>query len=684
MQPNQNAVQRFTTLCTALLLCTLPSTSQTQKQTDDYKELWLEQIDNEESSTSLLDERWTERTTHPYNLSTITRDQLASLYFLDDTRIEALLSYREKHGAIVTYSELMAIPELSYNDRVLLPLFTYIGDSSSSEPPVTRSSLLNEGTHTLALTTDIPLYQRAGYQDGTYEGNALHETFRYQYNYRDKVMWGLQGDKDPGEPFFGSWNKWGYDYYGYYLMLNDVRRIKRVVLGDYRLSFGQGLVMNNNMSFGKTSDIFAQNNGKGIQKHSSTGEVDYFEGAAVTLGLGRKHQGEVPWELTAYLSRRHLDANTNSDGDVTSWKTDGYHRTESEEGKRGTCTEMLYGGHIAYHNRYFQIGATGSHTHYDLTLTPSDLYYKVYAMRGRDFTNASVDYAYVCYPLAFRGEMAINEKGYMAFLNKLSYYVSHKWQLFVSHRYYDKQYTSPHASSIGTNSSVQNEQGVYAGMSWSPTYRTQINGYVDYYHFPSAVYGCKYPSSGVEMYLKADFQPINATRVMVSYKWISRQKSYDVSDAQTLLHYDAQHRIQLRITTNMSDKLTSVTSSALSLVKKFDTELDKGWFIAQRLTYNPFRKLRFSGLISYFHTDDYASRVYIFEPTLSYGSSFGSLYGEGIRLSILASYAPGSRIKIEAKYGLTNYFDRTEISSSHQLISASHKEDVSVIISFKL
>jgi hypothetical protein len=231
---------------------------------------------------------------------------------------------------------------------------------------------------------------------------------------------------------------------------------------------------------------------------------------------------------------------------------------------------------------------------------------------------------------------------------------------------------------------VQNEQGVYAGMSWSPTYRTQINGYVDYYHFPSAVYGCKYPSSGVEMYLKADFQPISDTRVMVSYKWISRQKSYDVSDAQTLLHYDAQHRIQLRITANMSDKLTSVTSSALSLVKKFDTELDKGWFIAQRLTYNPFRKLRFSGLISYFHTDDYASRVYIFEPTLSYGSSFESLYGEGIRLAILASYAPGSRIKIEAKYGLTNYFDRTEISSSHQLISASHKEDVSVIISFKL
>jgi hypothetical protein len=669
------------------LLCALTTTAQTPIETEYYKELWMEQIggsDSDEESSSLWDERWTERTTHKYNLSTVTRDQLSSLYFLDDTRIEALLTYREKHGAMLTFSELLVIPELSYTDRQLLPLFTYIGDAPSEEPPITLRNLLTGGTHALVLSTDIPLYKRAGYRDSTYEGNALHETFRYQYNYRDKVLWGIQGDKDPGEPFFGSWNKYGYDYYGYYLLLNNVGRIKRMVVGDYRLSFGQGLVMNNNMSFGKSNDILAQNNGKGIQKHSSTGEVDYFEGAAVTLGLGRKEYDDTPWKVTAYVSRRRLDANTNSDGDVTSWKTDGYHRTESEEGKNGTCTEWLYGGHLSYSNRYLQIGATGTHTHYDRALTPSNLYYKEYAMRGSDFSNASVDYAYIRYPLAFRGETAINDKGYMALLHKLSYYVTHKWQLFVSHRYYDKQYTAPHASSIGTNSAVQNEQGVYAGMNWNPTYHTQINGYVDYYHFPSAVYGCRLPSSGMEMFLKADFLPIASTRIMVSYKWINRQKSYDLSDTQTLLHYDAQHRIQLRITTVLGERFTAITSSALTYVKKYETSLDKGWYVAQRLTYTPCPKLRISTLLGYFHTEDYASRIYIFEPTLSYGSSFGSLYGQGIRLALLGSYAPCPRLKIEAKYGLTNYFDRSEISSGNQLISASHKEDISIIVSCKL
>ncbi len=687
MQQKTYAVQRLRALCTAMLMCALTATAQTGGDTEYYKELWLEQIgnsDTDEEGTSLWDERWTERTTHRYNLSTITHDQLASLYFLDDTRIEAILGYIEKYGPMLSFGELIAIPALSYNDRRLLPLFTYIGNAPSKEPPTTLKSLLTEGTHTLVLGTDIPLYKRAGYKKGAYEGNALHETFRYQYNYRDKVLWGIQGDKDAGEPLFRSWNKYGYDYYGYYLLLNDVGCINRMVIGDYRLSFGQGLVMNNNMSFGKSSDIFAQTNGRGIQKHSSTGEVDYFEGAAVTIGLGHKQYGETPWEITAYVSRRNLDANTNSDGGVTSWKTDGYHRTESEENKEGICVEALYGGHLGYHNRHLSIGATGSHTHYDHTLSPSNLYYKEYAMRGKDFSNFSIDYAYTRYPFAVRGEGAVNEKGYMAFLNKLSCYVTQKCQLFVSHRYYDKQYTAPHASAIGTASSVQNEQGVYAGMNWSPTYHTQINGYVDYYHFPSAVYGCKYPSNGMEAFLKADFLPSTHTRAMLSYRWINRQKSYDVSDSQTLLHYDAQHRMQLRFTADFGEKFTAITSGAYTLVKKYQTDTSRGWYAAERLTYLPLPKMRISLLFGYFHTSDYAARVYIFEPTLSYGSSFGSLYGQGIRTAFLFSYAPCSRLKIEAKYGLTNYFDRSEISSGNQLISASHKEDVSVIATVKL
>jgi hypothetical protein len=668
-------------------LCALTSTAQTTYNTEYLKELWLEQTgsnEDDEEGSSLWDERWTERTSHRYNLSTITREQLSSLYFLDDTRIEALLTYREKHGTMLSYSELLAIPELSYNDRLLLPLFTYIGDAPGKEPPTTVRRLLTEGTHTLVLGTDIPLYKRAGYTNGAYEGNALHETFRYQYNYRDKVLWGVQGDKDAGEPFFASWNRYGYDYYGYYLMLNEVGCIRRMVVGDYRLSFGQGLVMNNNMSFGKSNDVFAQTNGKGIQKHSSTGEVDYFEGAAVSFGLGHAKKGEMPWDLTAFVSRRALDANTNSDGDVTSWKTDGYHRTESEEGKKGTCVEMLYGGHVGYRNRYLSLGVTGAHTHYDHTLTPSNLYYKEYAMRGNDFSNFSVDYSYTRYPVAFRGESAVSEKGYFAFLHKLSYYATQKCQLFVSHRYYDKQYTAPHASSIGTASSVQNEQGVYAGVSWHPTYHTQINGYVDYYHFPAAVYGSKLPSSGIESYLKVDFLPLSHTRVMVSYKWINRQKSYDITDTQTLLHYDTQHRVQLRLTSSLGAKCTAVTSGGYTLVQKYQTDKSRGWYVAERLTHTPLPKMRISALIGYFHTDDYASRIYLFEPTLSYGSSFGSLYGQGIRVALLCNYSPCKQLKIEIKYGLTNYFDRSEISSSNQLISASHKEDVSVVVSCKL
>ena len=69
------------------------------------------------------------------------------------------------------------------------------------------------------------------------------------------VYAGVTAEKDAGEPAFALHNGKGYDYYSFYLYLRNLRKLKTLAVGNYRLSFGQGLVMSNDFMLGKSSTI---------------------------------------------------------------------------------------------------------------------------------------------------------------------------------------------------------------------------------------------------------------------------------------------------------------------------------------------------------------------------------------------------------------------------------------------
>ena len=99
-------------------------------------------------------------------------------------------------------------------------------------------------------TGRVPFYDRKGDNDG-YLGPKYRHWLRYQFTYGDQVKAGLVGAQDAGEPFFTRQNKKGYDYYSLYVQLRNMGRLESLVVGNYRVSMGMGLVMNNGFSLGK-------------------------------------------------------------------------------------------------------------------------------------------------------------------------------------------------------------------------------------------------------------------------------------------------------------------------------------------------------------------------------------------------------------------------------------------------
>ena len=98
--------------------------------------------------------------------------------------------------------------------------------------------------------------------------------------------------------------------------------------------------------------------------------------------------------------------------------------------------------------------------------------------------------------------------------------------------------------------------------------------------------------------------------------------------------------------------------------------------LSQSATWSGLRGLQATVQGGYFHTDDYASRIYTYERGLLYAFSFPAYFGEGLHYALFLRADMGQRWMLIAKLSVTDYFDRDHISSGLQQIDRSSKADL--------
>ena len=172
-------------------------------------------------------------------------NELEEFPFLSDIQIEHLLAYIYVHGQMKTLYELQLIEDMDRQTiQYLLPFVCIkaINNESSFRWKTMLKSAMKYGKNEVITRIDIPFYKRKGYEH-TYLGPSVYNSVKYAFRYRDQLYAGFVAEKDAGEPFFALHNRQGYDYYSFYLLLKDCGRLKTLAVGNYRLSFGQGLVI---------------------------------------------------------------------------------------------------------------------------------------------------------------------------------------------------------------------------------------------------------------------------------------------------------------------------------------------------------------------------------------------------------------------------------------------------------
>ncbi len=720
-----------------IFLCTFSVAMQAQER--EWRVL-VEQMAEEEGARADAIENLYEELLylerHPMDLNRVSRDQLERFPLLSSEQVLSLMEFLEENRPLYTVYELRNVPRLDHRTvELILPFFRVdeaeevrIQDwervreqDRAWEKPL---DFLKKARHEVQGRFDKTLTERAGYRalpdsllerypNRNYLGEDFYTSLRYSLSYYNKLQVGFTAEKDAGEPFFVKGYRKGYDHHGVHLMLRDVGKLKTVVLGDYRLSFGQGLVLNNDFMGSKAwgTDNIARRTQQ-PKRHFSTAESGFFRGAAVAAQLG-------DFSLTAFYSSRWIDANLNDQGEITSLKVDGLHRTPLEMEKRKNTWEQVSGANITYRHGRFQAGASGVYYRYNRLFNPVLRTYNQYYLRGSDNWNAGIDYSYQLPGFIFAGETAIARNGSVATINMVQYRPSGILNLSLLHRHYPISYNALHAQAFSEGSRVQNERGLYVGVGSQPLPKFNVTAYIDLIRFPWVLYGVDTPSKAVDFYLLGSYSFSRGKFLEARYKLKRKEKNLTVPDlaARLVIPYTT-NKLRLRYSHDQSrgwsfrttadfaayseKNLTTKTSTENGYPEEFSPEeqavpngvtakgspvkrssAEFGYMISQSVSYRGKAPLTGDAYLAWFDADSYNARLYSYERNLLSTFYMPSFYGKGIRFALSAKYQLLPELALSVKLGHTRYFNRDTIGSGTEMIDGNRRTDLFTYLVWK-
>jgi hypothetical protein len=240
------------------------------------------------------------------------------------------------------------------------------------------------------------------------------------------------------------------------------------------------------------------------------------------------------------------------------------------------------------------------------------------------------------------------------------------------------------ARSFSEGGYTQNENGVYAAVEGSPIRYWQFFASVDFFAFPWLKYGIDKPSSGLGVLAQLSYSPRRDLTMSLRHQYKKKDKNYTDEEGVKTVRPLHRHQLRYRLKYSPNDYFFLRTTIDYNQVYPQGVPASQGFQLVQTLSY-AFRAFPVKAEIqgSYFHTDDYESRVYSYEKGMIYSFYTPSFYGKGSRTAIHLRYNFRKNGTIIAKIGQTIYYDRNEIGSGADVIDGNKKLDLQMQLQLK-
>jgi len=639
---------------------------------------------------------------NPINLNEAEYTELNELILLSPQQIDALINHRKKAGDLLNIYEIQSIKYFDLNTiERLLPFVNVKGQIDDVNIPLRK--LLSKGKHSILIRYKQNLEDRQGFLNEKYLGSPQKIYTRYQYQYGTNLSYGFTAEKDEGEPFGGEYNPLGFDFYSFHVYLKNYGPFKYLALGDYKLDFGQGLIISSSFSADKSDEVLSvMKNAYTVKQYSSAIEALYNRGLAASFELGNV-------ELTAFVSYKPIDARLINPIEIdtlpdinpfpdfpdlpdfpdfpdleSSFQFTGIHQTESQFESKNTLKELYTGTHLSYSKTNFEIGFTGTINKFSGFLTTREQVYNSFLFRGDLLLNSSIDYRLLLNNFHFFGEWAISTDGDNSNANKLGIAalngvlvsIDPKISFSVVHRHYNKFYESRYERAFSEGTNANNETGLYIGTTIKPHTRWRVDAYADFYKHSWLRFLTDAPSQGFDYRALVSYKPSRKVKLFVRYKNEHKQRNLGENESRTdYLVKEERSTLRIDATYGLTKALRFKTRVERSAYQEGDRPKEDGFLAFQDINFKPIESpIAFNARFTLFDTDSYDTRIYVYEntPLYAYGRNF--FYKTGYRYYLNIKYEPLRMLELWAKFERTKYLNTDNlvqfegISSGNQFI----------------
>src|SRR5690625_2582429 len=615
---------------------------------------------------------------NPLNINRASLDELVLVPGLNLRLAQSIVEYRASNAPFASVEDLVKVRGIG--PATLTRIRPYLSAGTRRERG--RDLYLNPRFWTDNSRFEMfsryqqTLQKQNGYlrDDGSgYMGSPVryYQRIRYRSNH---LSLNLTQEKDPGEPLSGLA---GFDFNSLHFAVEDAGNLQMLVVGDYSLAFGQGLIMWSGGSFGKGQDVVRSisKNDRGVRPFTSAQEATGFRGVAATYGNR--------FQVTGFYSNRKRTAAVVDEGVVNFPTQTGYHRTPNEIARRNNLDQETFGGRLLAELPFGFIGVSGYMNRFDKVFAPETKPYQWYRFTGSVRTALSADIRVLLGAVILFGEGGYSENRGYGVLGGTEIELGADSDAALAYRYYDKTFQSIFGSGFGEQSGTPaNEEGFYIGVRHRLSRAFRVGAYLDQFRFPAARFQTQQPSSGYDWLALIEYQPRRDLSLYLLARFKTRGEEYisadhfgreirrlsDAARGSYRLHADYQVHPKVRLRSRV-DVVRSVSASE---------EKDWGFLVFQDIRFYPWSRLQVDARITLFDTDGYNARVYQFENDLLYVLSNSMLFDQGQRMYVVLKLEASSWLDIWFKATTTVYQNRNTVGSGLNRIDGNRRSDIGI------
>lgn len=609
---------------------------------EKLKEQYLENY-TETSDGSQLSEQFEYYRAHPLDINIATFQELSDVPGLGEKLAHAIVAYRKKER-YQTVRDLLKVPSMSREKFVEVKDFLTVRARTAQK----RTALvMRQRTKRQMDLSDAFNKKYDGNPYQTYERVNLYYQPYWNDNPDPLIRAGMVLEKDPGERRYN-------DHQVGFIECNNFPYIRKAVIGNYQLEFGQALTMWSGTGLSKSSETIesVKKRARGIKSYNYASENSAYQGIAVDYDFDRISQLK-PFDLIVFYSYSHYDVSKNPNGSVNSMLMDGYHRTPTEIARRGFLLETLGGFHTAYHFGQSAVGITYYASQYNRLFVINDTTRSRFNFSGHKNSILGADYDIYWKQHNWFGEVAKDRDHSLAFNSGWRM----DWgllELVLFYRNYSRAFQNFHGYAFGEqNGKTQNEEGIYTGIQYKPTRKTTLQAYYDIFQYPWRSYEVPKPVNGDDFLIQWEQKFYRSTYTLVRFKNERKDASYHTTDALgrdiVIVSPANTRRARYQIEQRITGQLRLKTRFEQCWYRLGPTR-EYGMLIHEDLRWQPHKNVTFFGRISFFDTPSFNTAVYEYENDVEGVFTNTALYGKGQRWYVMIKYRWIKQFQIALKY----------------------------------